>query len=274
MAYKSVLKPLKKWGQHFLVDQYYLETIIRSGELKSEDNVLEIGPGDGQLTELLLASGAKINAVEIDKRMADHLRKKFSDKKNFQLFEKDFFKLSPSEIKTIFNGKQKTKIIANLPYYVTTPILTKLLTWKDYIEMLVIMVQKEVGERMTATVGTRKAGAITLYLHYYTTLEIISTVPAVAFLPQPKVDSAILKILPRTAPKVFVKSEEIFWIMIKTAFAQRRKTLVNALSAADEEILSRVRVEAGLESLGLGAKIRGEKMTLEEFAALCNYLIT
>ncbi len=253
-------------------DRYYLERVVAAGELKKGDPVIEIGPGDGRLTELLLGRGARVTAVEIDPRWAVHLRNSFHDNANFQLVEKDFLKLTPAELATLFPAGQPVKIIANLPYYVTTPILTRLLELREAISLIVVMVQKEVGLRLSASVGKREAGAVTLYLQYYTTLEIINTVPASAFRPRPKVDSVILKIEPRTSPAVKVGDEVIFWTMIKAAFGQRRKTLVNALAALKREEFSRAAVESGLKYLKLPPRIRGENLSLEEFASLCDYL--
>ena len=269
---KPGLPRLKKWGQHFLEDEYYLELIAVSGKLTPQDRILEIGPGDGRLTELLLDSGATVIAVEIDPRLSEELLIRFSANSRFTLINKDFLKLSSSEIENIFGGSQRLKVIANLPYYVTTPILTRLLEFREHLEMLILMMQKEVGERLTAVIGSRGAGALTLYLQYYATLEIINTVPATAFRPRPQVDSVIIRITPRSAPAVAVREEALFWSVIKAAFSQRRKMLINALAAQNIKGINKLNVKTGLRELGLSPKIRGENMTLEEFASLCNFL--
>ena len=271
MADKKLVR-LKKWGQHFLEDEQYLALIVACGEVSPADHVLEIGPGDGRLSRLLLAAGAALTAIEIDPRWAAWLRAEFASQDKFNLLEQDFLKLGQDAEDQLFRVGAGLKVIANLPYYITTPILIKLPEHRAALELMVIMVQKEVGERLAAEVGSRAAGAITLYLQYYTTIEIIDTVPAKAFRPQPKIDSVILKIKPRVIPPVAVSNEELFWRLIRAAFAQRRKTLVNALLALKDQKITRSSLESGLKMIGLNAKIRGEKMRFEEFAALCDYL--
>lgn len=253
----------KKLGQNFLIDANVVAGIVSAANVAQGDPVLEIGPGIGTLTQGLAEAGAEVTAVELDRRLLDVLGKTLEGYNNVRVVHGDILKIDISrEI-----NREKYKVVANLPYYITTPIIMKFLEEKMPVELLVTMVQKEVAERMVAKPGGKDYGALSVAVQYYTKPEIMFIVPPQAFIPPPAVESAVIRCTVRSAPPVAVDSEKMFFRVVKAAFAQRRKTLANGLKAAGlvKEELEQVLAQAGID----GGR-RGEQLSLEEFAALAN----
>lgn len=262
------LRASKKLGQNFLVDAGIVRGIVEAAEIQPGDRVLEIGPGIGTLTQGLLEAGAHVTAVELDKKLPAVLAKTLEGYENFTLVPGDILK---TDIPALM-GEEKFKVAANLPYYITTPILMTLLEKKLPITQLVTMVQKEVAERMIAQPGTKAYGALSVAVQYYTEPHIAMDVPPRSFIPAPEVDSVVIACRVRENPPVDIKDaaeEKLFFRVVKGAFGQRRKTLGNALKAAgfDKELLAKALVNAGID-----AGRRGETLTLAEFAAIAREL--
>ena len=269
---KYRLSANKKLGQNFLIDDDVIQNIIESSDIQKEDLVIEIGPGLGTLTSKLLEYAGKVVAIELDKNMIQILNDRFKLYDNFILLNNDVLKVNIHElIKNNIEKLSKVKVVANLPYYITTPIIMKLLEEKLGIDSITVMVQKEVGDRITAKPGSKLSGAITYSVDYYAEAEEVVFVDKYSFIPVPEVDSEVIKLKIRKKPKVDVKNEEIFFKVIKASFMQRRKTLINGLSKSgivkDKEKIKKI-----IESLGLDVDIRGEKLTTEQFATLANLL--
>ncbi len=269
---KYRLSANKKLGQNFLIDDDVIQNIIESSDIQKEDLVIEIGPGLGTLTSKLLEYAGKVVAIELDKNMIQILNDRFKLYDNFILLNNDVLKVNIHElIKNNIEKLSKVKVVANLPYYITTPIIMKLLEEKLGIDSITVMVQKEVGDRITAKPGSKLSGAITYSVDYYAEAEEVVFVDKYSFIPVPEVDSEVIKLKIRKKPKVDVKNEEIFFKVIKASFMQRRKTLINGLSNSgivkDKEKIKKI-----IESLGLDVDIRGEKLTTEQFATLANLL--
>ena len=263
----------KKLGQNFLIDEEAVNTSVSSSSICNEDLVIEIGPGLGTLTKVILENAGKVIAIELDPRMITILQDRFSNYNNFELINDDILRINLKElIKNNKNEKiKKVKVVANLPYYITTPIIMKLLEEKLDIESITVMVQKEVADRLTCVPGKGESGAITYSVRYYTNPEKIMDVPNTSFMPVPAVDSSIIKLNVLKEPSVKVQNEAIFFKVIKAAFMQKRKTLLNALT--NGKILnSKTDVENMLNNLGIDLKIRGEKLTLEDFKNIANYI--
>lgn len=257
------LKADKNLGQNFLVEESVVERIAQAAELKAGDTVLEIGPGIGTLTQALALTGAQVISVELDKRLLPVLQETVGVYENVRIVQGDILKV---DIPAIV-GVSGFKVCANLPYYITTPILMQLLERKLPLERLVVMVQKEVAERMTAAPGGREYGAISVAMQYYTEPRIAFIVKAGSFLPAPKVDSAVLVCKRRERPPVAVE-EKIFFKVVAAAFSVRRKMLSNSLKNMGG--LSGGNVQSWLERAGIDGKRRAETLTLEEFARLSN----
>lgn len=268
--YSFVLK--KRLGQNFLIEQNVVDNIIESVDIKEDDYILEIGPGIGGMTEKLLKEAKKVIAVEIDKGLIRILEDLFQDKDNLVLISDDFLKLDINElIKEQADGK-KVKVVANLPYYITTPIIMKLLESKAPVEMITVMVQKEVANRMAATPGNKQYGAITVALNYYASLRLVTNISRNCFIPAPNVDSAVVELKVHDKPPVDVKSEELFFRMIKAGFAQRRKTLLNTLFARGELGIEKSDLREILDGSGIGSSVRGETLSIQDFAKLTNVI--
>ena len=278
-AYKETMFILKKYnitaskslGQNFLIDDNVIENIVESADIEDNDLIIEIGPGLGTLTKRLLEKAKKVIAVELDNRMINILNERFSLYKNFELINEDILKVDLKEI--INNNKEKldiknVKVVANLPYYITTPIIMKLLESKLDIESITVMVQKEVAKRLTAKPGEKLAGAITYSVNYYCEPEEVIIVPNSSFIPEPEVESEVIKLVLRKEAPVKVKNEELFFKFIKASFMQRRKTLINGIS--NSGIMEKEELKKLLDKLGLDEKIRGENLTLEDFARIVN----
>lgn len=262
----------KKLGQNFLINDEVINGIVEASNIQKEDLVIEIGPGLGTLTSELLENAGKVIAIELDENMLPILNDRFKLYDNFELLNEDVLKVDLNKlISENMGGLSKAKVVANLPYYITTPIIMKLLENKLNIESITVMVQKEVADRITAKPGDKLSGSITYSVDYYAEAEKIVFVDKSSFIPAPEVDSEVIKLQIREEPKVHVENEELFFKVIKASFMQRRKTLLNGLNNSgiikDKETLKEI-----LQKLGLSVDIRGEKLTIEQFAELSNLI--
>lgn len=258
----------KGLGQNFLTSQTVLEEIADAAEI--EGGVLEIGPGFGVLTQELSKHADKVVSVEIDERLNEVLEYTLAECDNVKTVNSDVMKTDLKQLIADEFGDAPISVAANLPYYITTPIITRLLEEKLPVKNIVVMVQKEVAQRMCAREGTKDYGAITLLCRYYTDPSIVTTVPAGLFVPPPKVDSAVLKMQVLDEPSVKVKDEKIFFKTVKAAFGQRRKTLMNCISNAFP--IPKAELEERFASVGIDPKRRGETLSIEEFAKLSDVL--
>lgn len=261
----------KKLGQNFLINENVVEEIIQTANITENDLVIEIGPGLGTLTSRLLEKSGKVLAVELDDRMIGILKDRFGEKNNFELFHADILKVPLAEKiqEEKQNGKfTHVKIVANLPYYITTPIIMKLLEERLDIEHITVMVQKEVADRLTATPGGKMTGAITYSVCYYTIPKEVVFVPKDSFIPAPEVDSAVIQLQIRKEPPVELENEDDFFTIIKASFMQRRKTLKNGL--LNSKIMEKEEIEEIYANCGLPENCRGESLTLEQFAMIAN----
>ena len=264
----------KGYGQNFLVDENIVSSIVEKADVNKEDLIIEIGPGLGTLTALLLEKAGKVVCIELDPKMITVLNDRFTLYDNFELINNDVLK---EDLKSIIEKNLKTlelkkaKVVANLPYYITTPIIMKLLEDKLNLESITVMVQKEVAERLAEEPGGKETGAITYSIHYYTNPEIVINVPNDSFVPAPKVDSAVIKLEVLNTPKIQVENEAVFFKVVKAAFLQKRKTLINSLS--NSKIADKETLENMLNSMNIDLKIRAEKLSLEEFGQIADYLV-
>ncbi|WP_251206973.1 16S rRNA (adenine(1518)-N(6)/adenine(1519)-N(6))-dimethyltransferase RsmA [Acetatifactor aquisgranensis] len=260
----------KKYGQNFLVDPNVLERVIDAAGVTEEDCVLEIGPGIGTMTQLLAERAGKVIAVEIDRNLIPILEETLSPYSNVTLINEDILKL---DIRELVQGQQgrPVKVVANLPYYITTPIVMGLLEGGAPLKSITVMVQKEVADRMQAGPGTKEYGALSLAVQYYAEPEVVANVPPNCFIPRPSVGSAVIRLTKHKTPPVRCHEKKMFAI-IRASFNQRRKTLANSLGNAAGLGVSRDRVVEALEEMGLPAMVRGEALTLEQFAELSNRL--
>ncbi len=261
----------KKFGQNFLIDANILENIILAAEVTNDDCVLEIGPGIGTMTQYLCENAREVVAVEIDKKLIPILQEDtLSSYNNITIINEDILKVDINAIVQEKNSGKPIKVVANLPYYITTPIIMGLFESHVPLESITIMVQKEVAERMQVGPGTKDYGALSLAVQYYAEPKIMMTVPASCFMPRPNVDSAVIKLTRHEKPPVQVKDEKLLFDIIRAAFNQRRKTLVNSLNNASGLNLNKESVLAALEAMELPATIRGEALTLSQFAVLAD----
>lgn len=268
---KYGIKANKKLGQNFLIDDNVIQATVDSAEIGKNDLVIEIGPGLGTLTKLLLEKAKSVVAIELDARMIEILNDRFNLYKNFEVINNDVLKVNLNDLIKEQNKKyniDKVKIVANLPYYITTPIIMKLLEDRLNIESITVMVQKEVAKRLTAIPGDRESGAITYSVNYYATQEEIIEVSKDSFIPAPEVDSEVIKLTLRDKPEIELKDEELFFKIIKTGFMQRRKTLINGLS--NSGIVNKDKIREILVDLGIDVNIRGENLGMQEFANIAN----
>ncbi len=262
----------KKYGQNFLIDTHILEKIIAASGITKEDCVLEIGPGIGTMTQYLAENAREVVAVEIDKALIPILADTLSAYNNVTVVNEDILKVDIHKIVEEKNSGKAIKVVANLPYYITTPIIMGLFESGVPLDSITIMVQKEVADRMQVGPGTKDYGALSLAVQYYAKPEIMMQVPPTCFMPKPNVGSAVIRLTRHDAPPVEAKDERFMFAVIRAAFNQRRKTLVNALSNADGLKLSKEQIGEGLEKMQLSPTIRGEALTLEQFARLSNLL--
>lgn len=259
----------KKLGQNFLIDDEAVSKIIESANITKDDMIIEIGPGLGTLTSKLLEKAGKVIAIELDDRMVKILNDRFLIYNNFELINDDVLKVNLPNIIEKNKEYKNVKVVANLPYYITTPIIMKLLENKLEIESITIMIQKEVAERIVADPGTKLSGAITYSVHYYAEPEEVTLVPNTSFIPSPEVDSEVIKLNIRKIPPVKLKDEKLFFNIIKASFMQRRKTLPNGLVNGGI-VENKTKAIEILKSIGLNENVRGEELTLEQFANLSN----
>ena len=262
----------KKFGQNFLIDERVLEKIISAAEVNKEDFVLEIGPGIGTMTQYLAENAREVMAVEIDKNLIPILSDTLSAYDNVSILNADILKVDIAKIVEEKNGGKPVKVVANLPYYITTPIIMGLFESHVPIDSITVMVQKEVADRMQVGPGTKDYGALSLAVQYYAKPKIVANVPPNCFMPRPKVGSAVIRLERYEKPPVEVKNEKLMFRIIRASFNQRRKTLANGLKNAATLDFTKEEVEAAIDALGKGASVRGETLTLEEFARLSDLL--
>lgn len=262
----------KKFGQNFLIDGNILDKIIESAQITKEDCVLEIGPGIGTMTQYLAEEAGEVVAVEIDKNLIPILQDTLSAYDNVTIINEDILKVDIHRIVQERNGGKPIKVVANLPYYITTPIIMALFESHVPLKSVTIMVQKEVADRMQVGPGTKDYGALSLAVQYYAKPEIVARVPASCFMPRPNVDSTVICLTRYEKPPVDVENEAYLFAVIRASFNQRRKTLANGLTNAGNLGVNRQMVEKALAEMGLSPTIRGEALTLEQFAELSNCL--
>lgn len=260
----------KKFGQNFLIDTHVLDKIIKSAGVTKDDMVLEIGPGIGTLTQYLCEAAREVIAVEIDKSLIPILEDTLSEYDNVTILNEDILKVDINKLVLEHNNGKPIKIVANLPYYITTPIIMNLLEEHVPMDNITVMVQKEVAERMQAKPGTKDYGALTLAVRYYADPYIVANVPPNCFMPRPGVGSAVIRLNIHKENPVQVKNEKLMFQMIRASFNQRRKTLVNGLNNGAELSISKEIITEAIEELGVSATIRGEALELSQFAALSN----
>ncbi len=261
----------KKYGQNFLIDTHVLEKIISSAGITKDDMILEVGPGIGTMTQYLCENARKVIAVEIDKALIPILENDtLAPYDNVRVINEDILKLDINKLVEEENDGKPIKVVANLPYYITTPIIMGLFESKVPIESITIMVQKEVADRMQVGPGTKDYGALSLAVQYYAKPEIVANVPPNCFMPRPNVGSAVIKLTRYEKCPVDVKDEKLMFRLVRAAFNQRRKTLKNSLTNSLELSFTKEQIDEAIEKLGVSATIRGEALTLKQFAELAN----
>ena len=261
----------KKFGQNFLIDTRVLERIIEASEITKDDCVLEIGPGIGTMTQYLAESAREVIAVEIDKALIPILGDTLKDYSNVTVINDDILKVDINKIVEEKNNGQPIKVVANLPYYITTPIIMGLFESHVPLKSITVMVQKEVADRMQVGPGTKDYGALSLAVQYYAKPEVVANVPPNCFIPRPNVGSAVIRLTRYENPPVKAEDEKFMFSLIRASFNQRRKTLINGLTNGGIGI-SKEKIQNVLEEMGLSLTIRGEALTLEQFAQLSNLL--
>ena len=262
----------KKYGQNFLIDPTVLDRIIQAAQITKEDCVLEIGPGIGTMTQYLAERAGSVVAVEIDQNLIPILRETLAEYDNVSVINDDILKVDLNKIVEEKNGGRPIKVVANLPYYITTPIIMGLFEKQVPLQSITIMVQKEVADRMQVGPGTKDYGALSLAVQYYAKPEIVANVPPNCFIPRPNVGSAVIRLTKYEQPPVTVRDVDRMFAIIRASFNQRRKTLVNGLGNAPELGLSKERVAHALEEMQLSPTVRGEALTLAQFARLSDLL--
>lgn len=263
----------KKFGQNFLIDENVVEKIVRDAGVTKDDFVLEIGPGIGTMTQILCENAREVVAVEIDDKLIPILTEDtLSWYDNVTVIHEDILKLDIVKLANERNGGKPIKVVANLPYYITTPIIMGLFESHVPLDSITIMVQKEVADRMQVGPGTKDYGALSLAVQYYAKPQILLNVPASCFMPRPNVDSAVIQLTRYEKPPVEVADEHLMFRLIRASFNQRRKTMTNSVGNSPEMSVSKEQMAAVLEKCGLSATVRGEALTLEQFAELANVL--
>ena len=261
----------KKFGQNFLIDTHVLDKINRAAGVTKEDMVLEIGPGIGTMTQCLAEAAGRVVAVEIDSNLIPILKDTLKDYDNITVINEDILKVDIKKLAEEYNGGRPIKVVANLPYYITTPIIMGLFESEVPIDNITVMVQKEVADRMQTGPGSKDYGALSLAVQYYAEPYIVANVPPNCFIPRPNVGSAVIRLTRHQKPPVEVKDSGLMFRLIRASFNQRRKTLQNGLNNSSELHYSKEQIARAIESLGVPATVRGEALTLEQFARLANY---
>ena len=262
----------KKFGQNFLIDEHVLDKIIRAAEITKDDYVLENGPGIGTMTQYLACAAREVTAVEIDRALIPILEDTLKEYDNVSIINEDILKVDIAALAKEKNGGRPIKVVANLPYYITTPIIMGLFESHVPLESITVMVQKEVADRMQVGPGTKDYGALSLAVQYYAEPYIVANVPPNCFMPRPAVGSAVIRLTRHQKPPVEVMDEKLMFRLIRASFNQRRKTLANGLKNSGELNLSKEVITAAIEKLGKGSSVRGEALDLEEFARLTNII--
>lgn len=262
----------KKFGQNFLIDTHVLDKIINAAEITKEDFVLEIGPGIGTMTQYLACAARAVYAVEIDKALIPILEDTLQDYDNVTVLNEDILKVDIRKLAEEHNQGKPIKVVANLPYYITTPIIMGLFEEHVPIESITVMVQKEVADRMQVGPGTKDYGALSLAVQYYAEPYIVANVPPNCFMPRPKVGSAVIRLTRHKEAPVKTVDEKLMFRLIRASFNQRRKTLVNSLKNSPELSFSKEEIQAAIAACGFSEGVRGEALTLADFAALTNEL--
>ena len=261
----------KKFGQNFLIDPHVLDKIIAAAQISKDDCVLEIGPGIGTLTQYLAENARQVVAVEIDSNLIPILEETLKDYPNVTVINEDILKVDMEGLAKEYNQGRPIKVVANLPYYITTPIIMSLFEQQVPVDNITVMVQKEVADRMQAGPGSKDYGALSLAVQYYASPYIVANVPPNCFIPRPNVGSAVIRLTRHKEPPVKVKDEKLMFRLIRASFNQRRKTLQNSLNNSPELSYTKEQIGQAIGSLGLGATVRGGALTLEQFGALADY---
>ena len=261
----------KRFGQNFLIDAHVLEKIVSAAGITKDDCVLEIGPGIGTMTQYLAESAGQVIAVEIDTNLLPILTDTLKDYSNVKVINQDILKVDINELVKEYNNGRPIKVVANLPYYITTPIIMGLFESNVPIDNITVMVQKEVADRMQVGPGSKYYGALSLAVQYYASPYIVANVPPNCFIPRPNVGSAVIRLTRYQEPPVQVKDPKLMFKLIRASFNQRRKTLQNGLNNSPEISFSKEEITKAIESLGVSPSVRGEALSLEQFAQLANY---
>ena len=261
----------KRFGQNFLIDAHVLEKIVSAAGITKDDCVLEIGPGIGTMTQYLAESAGQVIAVEIDTNLLPILTDTLKDYSNVKVINQDILKVDINELVKEYNNGRPIKVVANLPYYITTPIIMGLFESNVPIDNITVMVQKEVADRMQVGPGSKAYGALSLAVQYYASPYIVANVPPNCFIPRPNVGSAVIRLTRYQEPPVQVKDPKLMFKLIRASFNQRRKTLQNGLNNSPEISFSKEEITKAIESLGVSPSVRGEALSLEQFAQLANY---
>ncbi len=262
----------KRFGQNFLIDPHVLEKIIRAADLTKEDLVLEIGPGIGTMTQHLAEAAGQVVAVEIDPKLIPVLEETLEGYENVRVINQDILKMDIQALVREENGGRPIKVVANLPYYITTPILMGLFEEHVPVDTITVMVQKEVADRMQAGPGSKDYGALSLAVQYHARPYLVANVPPNCFIPRPQVGSAVIRLTCHRKPPVQVEDERLLFAVIRASFNQRRKTLLNGLNNSLKVPYTKEQIAAAIEEAGLSPAVRGEALTLEQFAALSHCL--
>ena len=263
----------KKFGQNFLIDTHVLDKIISAAEITKDDLVVEIGPGIGTMTQYLACAAREVVAIEIDKMLIPILQDTLSAYDNVTIINEDVLKVDLNKLAEEKNGGRPVKVVANLPYYITTPIIMGLFENHVPLHSITIMVQKEVADRMRMGPGTKDYGALSLAVQYYAEPYLVANVPPNCFMPRPNVGSAVIRLTVHEKPPVIVRDESLMFRLIRASFNQRRKTLANGLNNSPELHYSKEQIAEAIEKLGTSPSIRGEALTLEQFAQLADILL-
>ena len=263
----------KRFGQNFLIDAHVLEKIVSAAGITKDDCVLEIGPGIGTMTQYLAESAGQVIAVEIDTNLLPILADTLKDYSNVKVINQDILKVDINELVKEYNNGRPIKVVANLPYYITTPIIMGLFESNVPIDNITVMVQKEVADRMQVGPGSKDYGALSLAVQYYASPYIVANVPPNCFIPRPNVGSAVIRLTRYKEPPVQVNDPKLMFKLIRASFNQRRKTLQNGLNNSPEISFSKEEIAKASESLGVSPSVRGEALSLEQFAQLANYFV-